>query len=102
MSRCHRLTPYIEVLPQMANKYNHLAICLACVEFNDRVYALEHQFTNTKKCCKTHFKKCEFFKEKHGEDALPIIYESDSETTLQDQSNQSRKRKHDSKQFFFL
>ena len=58
MSRCHRLTPYIEVLPQMANKYDHLAICLACVEFNDRVYALEHQFTNTKKCCKTHFKKC--------------------------------------------
>ena len=53
MSRCHRLTPYIEVLPQMANKYNHLAICLACIEFNDRVYALEHQFTNTKKCCKS-------------------------------------------------
>ena len=94
MSHRHRLTSYIEVLPQMANKYNHLAICLACVEFNDRVYALEHKFTNTKKCCKTHFKKCEFFKEKHGEDALPIIYESDSETTLQDaRSKQSKPKK---------
>src|ERR1041385_5852676 len=54
MSYCHRLTPYIEVLPQMANKYNHLAICLACIEFNDRVYALDHRFTNTKKSCKNH------------------------------------------------
>ena len=80
-----------------------MAICLACVEFNNRVYALEHQFTNTKKCCKTHFKKCKFFKEKHGEDALTIIYESDSETALQDQNSQSRKRKYNSKlQFFFL
>lgn len=99
MSRYHRLTSYIEVLPQMANKYNHLAICLACVEFKDRAYALEHRFTNTKKCCKNHFKKCEFFKEKHGEDALSIIYESDSE----DQDNQNRKRECDSKlQLFFL
>ena len=54
MSR-HRLTSYIEVLPQMANKSNYLAICLACIEFNDRVYAIEHKFTNTKnqfKICK--------------------------------------------------
>jgi hypothetical protein len=27
----------------MANNYNHLAICLACIEFNGRVYATEHK-----------------------------------------------------------
>ena len=75
----------------MANKYNHLAICLACIEFNDNIYALEHKFTNTKKCCKNHLKKCKFFIEKYDEeDALAIIYESDNETTLQ---NQKQKRK---------
>ena len=79
MSRCHRLTPYVEVIPQMANKYNHLAICLACVGLNNCVYTVVYKFTNTKKCCKTHFKKCKFFKEKHGKDALTIIYENDDE-----------------------
>ncbi len=102
MSRCHRLTSYIEVLPQMENKYNHLAIFLACIKFNDRVYAIGHQFTNTKKCCKSHFEKCKFFKEKYGEYALAIVYESDSETTLQNQSNQNQKRKHNSKLLFFF
>ena len=76
---------------------------MACIEFNNnRVYAIEHKFTNTKKCCKTHFKKCKFFKEKYGEeDALAIIYESNRETTLENQSDQSQKKKHKSKLQFF-
>ena len=43
-------------------------------------------------------KRCQFFKEKYGEEeALTIIYESDDEITLQNQSDQSSKRKRSSK-----
>lgn len=82
LSRCQRLTPYIKVLSQMANKCNHLAICLACVEFNGHNYALEH-----------HFRKFKFFKEKYGEDALAIIYKSDNETL----KTKAKKRTYSSK-----
>jgi len=92
MSRRHRLTSYIEVLDENANQYNKYAICLACIELNSHSYALEKQFTNTKKCCKDHFKKCDFFKQKYGKDeAQAILDDTDSETT-------ARKRQRVSKQ----
>ncbi|CAG8747201.1 5347_t:CDS:2, partial [Dentiscutata erythropus] len=78
------LTSYIEVLDQKANEYNKYAICLACLEIKEHLYALEKQFTNTKKCCKDHFKKCEFFKQKYGEnEAQAIVNNIDSEATMQ-------------------
>ncbi|CAG8734472.1 23177_t:CDS:2, partial [Dentiscutata erythropus] len=40
---------YIEVFDQKANKYNKYAIYLACLEIKGHPYALEKQFTNTKK-----------------------------------------------------
>jgi len=60
MSRCHR-----------ANKYNHLAICLACIEFNDRVYAIEHQY---KKVLQISLQKMQVFKEKYGEERCTSYY----------------------------
>ncbi|CAG8679406.1 19705_t:CDS:2, partial [Racocetra fulgida] len=84
MSRRHRLTSYIEVLDLKANDFNKYAICLACLEIKGRPYALEKQFTNTKKCCKDHFKKCEFFQQKYGvNEAQAIIDDTDSEATMQ-------------------
>ena len=50
-SRVYSLINYIEVIPQMANKYNHLAICLACVKF-----------TNTKNVAKHISKNASFLK----------------------------------------
>jgi len=83
MLRHHRLTSYIEVLDENANQYNKYAICLACIELNSHSYALEKQFTNTKKCCKDHFKKCDFFKQKHGKnEAQTILNDTDNETTI--------------------
>ncbi|CAG8814464.1 13259_t:CDS:2, partial [Cetraspora pellucida] len=49
----HQLTSYIEVLDQKANDFNKYAICLACLKIKNRPYALEKQFTNTKKCYDT-------------------------------------------------
>ncbi|CAG8757678.1 8309_t:CDS:1, partial [Cetraspora pellucida] len=84
MSRRHRLTSYIEVLDLKANDFNKYAICLACLEIKGRSYALEKQFTNTKKCCKDHFKKCKFFQQKYGvNEAQAIIDDTDSEATMQ-------------------
>ncbi|CAG8467077.1 3137_t:CDS:2, partial [Racocetra fulgida] len=78
------LTSYIEVFDQKANEYNKYAICLACLEIKRCPYALEKQFTNTKKCCKDHFKKCKFFKQKYGEnESQAIIDDTDSEATIQ-------------------
>ncbi|CAG8452356.1 4009_t:CDS:2, partial [Racocetra fulgida] len=65
----HRLTPYIEVLKEVANICNKKAICQACVEFKGHAYALEEKFINTKSCCKA------------------IIDDTDSETTLEQHRN---------------
>ncbi|CAG8706919.1 11995_t:CDS:1, partial [Ambispora leptoticha] len=90
---CHyRLTAYIEVLDQNANEYNKYVIFLACIELKDHSYALEKQFTNTKKRCKDHFKKYDFFKQKYGRDeAQAILDDTDSEITIQ---KCQRKRVH--------
>ncbi|CAG8804662.1 15803_t:CDS:1, partial [Racocetra fulgida] len=77
MPKPHHLTPYIEILKEKANDYNYKAICLACIEFKGKVYALEEKFTNIKKCCRDHFKKCPWFKQKYGEQATKIIDDTD-------------------------
>ncbi|CAB4417740.1 unnamed protein product [Rhizophagus irregularis] len=63
----------------MANKYNHLAICLlTCIEFNDHVYInLQIQ----KSVVNLTSKNAVSLKKNMTEEALAIIYyESDSET----------------------
>ncbi|CAG8478870.1 245_t:CDS:2 [Cetraspora pellucida] len=80
----HRLTFYIEVLDQKTNSFNKYAICLACLEIKGCSYALEKQFTNTKKCCKDHFKKYKFFYQKYRiNEAQAIIDDTDSEVIKQ-------------------
>ncbi|CAG8792325.1 13491_t:CDS:2, partial [Racocetra persica] len=90
MPKSHCLTPYIEILKEKANNYNYKAICLACIEFKRKVYTLEEKFTNTKKCCCDHFKKCFWFKQKYEEQATKIIDNTDSENTMQRRYKRSR------------
>ncbi|CAG8549181.1 3642_t:CDS:2, partial [Scutellospora calospora] len=63
-----------------------------CLEIKDHSYTLKKQFTNTKKCCKDHFKKYKFFQQKYGmNEAQTIIDDTNSKATMQ---KYQRKRFH--------
>ncbi|CAG8513550.1 4851_t:CDS:2, partial [Scutellospora calospora] len=87
----HRLTTYIIVLNEMANKCNKFAICKACKEAISQEYAYSKKIVNTKKCVKAHLSKCEYFFAKYGkEEGENILNKSDNETAKNNKNFKKR------------
>ena len=75
----HRLTPYIMVLNEQANKSNKFAICRSCKNMLGYEGSIANKFVNTKRECKRHLKNCPYFKSEYDDQCEDIIYQTDNE-----------------------
>ncbi|CAG8618745.1 27294_t:CDS:2, partial [Racocetra persica] len=74
----HRLTEYIIVLDEQANKSNKFCICQECVFGSSYEEAYKNKFANTQELVRRHLKNCKYFKQKYNEsEQAEILAKSD-------------------------
>jgi hypothetical protein len=85
----HRLTPYIVVLNEQANKSNKFVICHPCKNMLGYEGSIANKFVNTKREYRRHLKNCPHFKSEYGDQCEDIINQTDNEDNAKVDVDQS-------------
>ncbi|CAG8840080.1 26580_t:CDS:2, partial [Gigaspora margarita] len=74
----HRLSEFIIVLDEKANKSNKFCVCQECVFGSSFEEAYNNKFANTQELVRRHLKNCTYFKQKYNEsEQAEILAKSD-------------------------
>ncbi|CAG8718766.1 2066_t:CDS:2 [Gigaspora rosea] len=89
----HRLSDFIIVLEEKANKSNKYCVCKECISGSSYAEAEKHKFANIQELVRRHLKDCIYFKQKYSESEQQKILEkpdkSISETKESDDNSKA-------------
>lgn len=71
----HRLSEFIIILDEKANKSNKYCVCRECVSGSSFEDAEKNKFANTQELVRRHLKNCEYFKRKYSDSERADILE---------------------------
>ncbi|CAG8830248.1 32295_t:CDS:2, partial [Gigaspora margarita] len=93
----HRLSDFIIVLEEKANKSNKYCVCRECISGSSYAEAKKHKFANTQELVRHHLKDCIYFKQKYSESEQQEILEkpdksiSETSNPIQEETDDNSK-----------